>query len=85
MKTTKVTRKSKSERSAAVKASWKNRKTRAARSARHNVKADGEIFRSVAQAFTALKLDLKPHQKVRRELVAAGRLNYKGHRFAVVH
>lgn len=70
--------------SAAVKASWSNRKVRAARSARHNVRVAGEEFRSVAQAFDALKLDPAPHQKVRRELVAHGRVKHEGRQFTLV-
>jgi hypothetical protein len=71
------------KRSAAVKATWTNRKVRAARSARHNVKVGGEQYRSVAQAFIALKLPMASHQRVRRELVLNGKANYEGKRFVL--
>jgi hypothetical protein len=81
---TKKHAKSTKKLSAAVKASWSNRKVRAARSARHNVRVGGAEYRSVAQAFDALDLDLAPHQKVRKELVAHGRVLHEGKRFTLV-
>lgn len=72
------------QRAEAVKVSWSNDKVRAARSARHNVRVDGTLHNSVLQAFKALKLDVKPHQRVRRDLVANGTVTHEGHKFVLV-
>lgn len=72
------------QRSAAVKASWSDKKTRAARSARYNVKVDGVLHDSTLKAFTALKLNTAPHQRIRRELVANGKVEHEGHKFVLV-
>jgi len=72
------------QRSAAVKASWANKATHTARRQRHNVRADGVLHESTRQAFIALKLDLKKHQQVRRDLVANGKVTHEGHKFLLV-
>jgi hypothetical protein len=72
------------QRSAAVKASWGDKKTRAARSARYNVKVDGVLYDSTLKAFTALKLNTAPHQRIRRELVANGKVEHEGRKFVLV-
>jgi hypothetical protein len=71
------------QRSAAVKASWDNEAVRAARSARHNVRVDGTLYESVLKAFVALRLDVKAHQRLRRELVAKGKTEFNGHKFVL--
>lgn len=71
------------KRSVAAKATWASPKVHKARSARHHVRVGGEEYRSVAAAFGALKLNMAAHQKVRRELVAAGRVTHEGRRFTL--
>lgn len=72
------------QRSAAVKGSWDDKKTRAARSARHNVRVAGVLYESTLKAFVALKLDTKAHQRVRKEIVANGKADHEGHKFILV-
>ncbi len=79
----KPTPKTPEQRSAAVKDSWGDAKTRKARSARYNVRVDGTLYESTLKAFLALKLDTKPHQRVRRELVANGKVEHLGHKFVL--
>ncbi len=71
------------KRSAAVKATWNDRKVKQARSARHAVRVGGKQFRSVTEAFKALDLDLTPHQRVRRQLVIVGAVKHAGKRFTL--
>ncbi len=76
-------RKTPEQRSAAVKDSWADESVRKARSARYNVRVDGTLYESVMKAFQALKLDTKPHQRVRRELVANGKVEHEGRKFVL--
>lgn len=51
---------------------------------RHKVKVHGELYGSVAKAFTALKLPMGQHIKFRMELKAAGAKTFDGHKFTLV-
>lgn len=62
-----------SDRSAAISASWGNKKVAAARKQRTKVKVNGTEYRSVAAAFEELKLPMSRHIPFRMELKAAGR------------
>jgi hypothetical protein len=71
-------------RAAAISKSWTDPDTAAARSARNGCKVSGEIFTSVPKAFAALGLDMKKHQRVRRQMVVNGHVTFEGHRFTLV-
>lgn len=62
-----------SDRSAAIAASWGDKSIRKARCERTSVKAKGEVYRSVAEAFRALKLPMGSHIRFRMALKASGR------------
>lgn len=64
------------DRSAAIAASWEDKKVAAARAARHAVKVAGETYKSVKAAFEALKLPLSKHIKFRGELKTEGRKTF---------
>ncbi len=72
----------------AISASWNDADTRAARSLKQKVSADGVTYRSVREAFKALGLPDSKHVKFRMELKAAGSLPFKHgdktHHFAIV-
>ncbi len=72
------------KRSASISKSWKDSATAQARSARNGCKVSGEVYPSVMAAFRALKLDVKKHQRVRRDMVVNGHTNFSGHRFTLV-
>lgn len=69
--------KSPSDRGAAIAASWKDPKIAAKRAERTHVKASGQIYRSVREAFEALELPLSKHIKFRMELKAVHELTFK--------
>lgn len=69
---------------ASISASWNDPETRAARSIKHKVKADGTEYNSVHAAFLALKLPLTKVIKFRLELKAAGKATFDGHKFTLV-
>jgi len=72
------------KRAASIAKSWTDPKTHAARSARNGVKVGGEVYTSVPAAFLALKLDMKKHQRVRRDMVVNGHTTFEGQRFTLV-
>lgn len=65
------------DRSESIRRSWSNKDTHDARSARHNVTVNGEEYRSVSAAFTALKLPMGQHIKFRMELKAEGKKTFE--------
>ena len=71
-------------RSEAIAASWSNKKVKAARSIKNKVRVGGEVYRSVLEAFTRLKLDVKKHIKFRALLKAQNRATFEGHVFTIV-
>lgn len=56
----------------AITESWKNPETAAKRATRHGVIANGQEYRSVREAFTALRLPIAKHIPFRMALKAAG-------------
>ena len=59
--------------SEAITESWKNPEIAAKRATRNSVKADGIEYRSVREAFRALRLPIAKHIPFRMALKAAGR------------
>ena len=77
------------ERSAAIAASWQDKKVAKARAARHAVAVvtpEGKkaVHRSVKEAFMIWALPLGQHIKFRGALKAAGKANFNGYKFTVV-
>lgn len=72
------------KRASSISKSWKDPDTAASRSARNACKVGGEHYSSVPMAFRALKLDMKKHQRVRRQMVVNGHATFEGHRFTLV-
>lgn len=68
----------------AIADSWKNKGVAAARSTKNKVKVGGEVYRSVAAAFEALKLPMSKHIAFRAKLKQQGRATFEGHTFTVV-
>ena len=66
-----------SDRGAAIAASWKDPKVAAKRAERTHVKASGQIYRSVREAFEALGLPLSKHIRFRMELKSVHELTFK--------
>lgn len=64
--------------------SWKDKSVAAARSTKNKVKVGGEVYRSVAAAFEALKLPMSKHIAFRAKLKQQGRATFEGHTFTVV-
>jgi hypothetical protein len=62
--------------SAAVAATWANKKVAKARATHNHVRVGGVEYRSVAQAFEALGLPMTRHIAFRLELKAAGRATF---------
>jgi hypothetical protein len=78
-------KKSPTERAAAIGATWKDTKVRAARSQRTNVEVGGQVHRSVAAAFKTLKLPMGKMIAFRIALKAsAGKLKFGEHEFRVI-
>jgi len=79
----------KTNRGAAITASWQDKSVAARRAARHNVVVvtpKGEIqHKSVRQAFMVLALPLGQHIKFRGELKASGSAEFGGFRFKLVN
>ena len=71
-------------RSEAVATSWKDAATREARSSRHGCAVADVTYTSVRAAFVALGLPLAAHQRVRKDLKAAGSLKFGGLDFKLV-
>jgi hypothetical protein len=59
-------------RSAGVSESWKNPEVAAKRKERSRVEVNGVVYKSVADAFRHLGIDMKHHIKFRQELKANG-------------
>lgn len=72
------------QRAAAIAKSWQDPETAAARSARNGCKVGGVVYASVPKAFAELGLDMKKHQRVRRQMVLDGHVTFEGHRFTLV-
>ena len=77
------------ERSAAIAASWQNKKVAAARAARHGVVVrtpDGKTaqHKSVREAFMVLALPLGQHIRFRGALKASGHADFSGYKFKLV-
>lgn len=72
------------KRAASISKSWKDPDTAAARSARNGCKVGGVVYTSVPKAFAELGLDMKKHQRVRRQMVVNGHVTFEGHRFTLV-
>lgn len=68
-------------RSAAIAATWANKKVAAARSTRSHVVVKGVEYSSVKEAFVALDLPLQKHIPFRMTLKAAGRASFGGFQF----
>ena len=79
----------KTNRGAAITASWQDKSVAARRAARHNVLVvtpKGEIqHKSVRQAFMVLALPLGQHIKFRGELKASGSAEFGGFKFKLVN
>jgi len=80
----------KTNRGAAIAASWQDKSVAARRAARHNVLVvtpkGGQIqHKSVRQAFRVLALPLGQHIKFRGELKASGSAEFGGFRFKLVN
>jgi hypothetical protein len=80
----------KTNRGAAIAASWQDKSVAARRAARHNVVVvtpkGGQIqHKSVRQAFMVLALPLGQHIKFRGELKASGSAEFGGFRFKLVN
>lgn len=67
-----------------VARSWQDPAVRAARSARHGVEVDGVAYNSTRSAFRALNLPDNKHVSFRKQLKAAGELEFSGHTFKIV-
>lgn len=69
--------------SAAVRKTWKEVNVRTTRLTRHEVVADGVTYRSVREAFRALRLPDSKHIKFRGQLKNSpdGKLEFHGHTF----
>lgn len=72
------------EIAAAVSATWRDKEIAAARSTKSKVKVGGEIYRSVAAAFTDLKLNFNKHAAFRKLLKEQGRATFEGNVFTLV-
>lgn len=77
------------ERSAAIAASWQDKKVAKARAARHAVEVVGpnrksQQHRSVKEAFMVLALPLGQHIKFRGQLKAHGEASFGGYKFKLV-
>jgi hypothetical protein len=71
------------KRAESIAKSWKDPEVHAARSARNGCKVGGQVYTSVPMAFRDLKLDMKKHQRVRRQMVLNGHVTFEGHRFTL--
>jgi transposase-like protein len=79
----------KTDRGAAIMASWKDKEVAARRAARHNVlvvtpKGEKVQHKSVRQAFMVLALPLGQHIKFRGQLKASGNAEFGGFKFKLV-
>jgi len=63
--------------SAATKKTWKDEAVAKKRAQRHGVNVEGKHYRSVAAAFTALRLPMGRHIPFRMELKKTKRLTFK--------
>lgn len=72
------------DRGEAIAASWQDKRVAAARATRHHVKAAGNTYKSVREAFMVLALPLGQHIKFRGALKAAGRAEFAGVKFQLV-
>jgi hypothetical protein len=72
------------KRAAAIKESWKDEKTKAARSKREGVSVDGNLYRSTHAAFQALLLPQNKAIAFRAKLKAAGTLKFGEYEFKIV-
>lgn len=77
------------ERSAAIAATWQDKKVAKARAVRHAVevttpKGKTASHRSVREAFMVLALPLGQHIKFRGQLKAAGKADFGGYKFKIV-
>lgn len=70
--------------SEAVRKTWLNPNTAAARRQRNGVKVDGVEYGSVRKAFTALRLPDSKHIAFRGRLKAAGKLAFGEHEFVLM-
>ena len=70
-----------SDRSAAIAASWTDKKVAAARATRHHVRVEDKTYKSVREAFMVLALPLGQHIKFRGALKAAGKADFGGYKF----
>lgn len=64
-------------RGVGISKSWQDKKVRAARCQRTSVIVNGETYKSVADAFRALRLPMSGHIKLRMELKANGKATFK--------
>lgn len=71
-------------RAVSIARSWTDPAVRAARTERTQVRVGGVQYKSVAEAFRALKLPMAGHIKFRAELKAAKRKVYEGYTFTTV-
>lgn len=67
--------------SEAQRATWLNPEVRARRSERIAVRVGGALYKSTAEAFRALGLDMKAHARVRAEVRGTGSAEHAGVRF----
>lgn len=77
------------DRSAAIAASWSNKKVAAARATRHGVRVTDPRggqgnYKSVREAFIVLALPLGQHIKFRGALKAAGKAEFNKFKFALI-
>jgi hypothetical protein len=70
--------------SVSAKESWLDADVKAARSKKDRVNANGTDYKSVAEAFKALKLNWSKHIKFRGDLKKAGKLAFDGVMFEIV-
>lgn len=78
-----------SDRSAAIAASWTNKKVAAARATRHGVRVTDPRggqgnYKSVREAFMVLALPIGQHIKFRGALKAAGKAEFGKFKFALI-